>query len=60
MDLIETVIAKNENPIEHVERSLLIMSSALQKRPVEQLIKSSEADRIKKYSPMLFPTLTDA
>lgn len=58
--LIETVIAKNENPIEHIERSLLIMSSALQKKPVEQLIKSTEADRIKKYSPMLFPTLTDA
>ena len=45
--LIETVIAKNENPIEHVERSLLIMSSALQKKPVEQLIKSTEVDRIK-------------
>merc|ERR1711998_737145 len=57
--VVDTVIQNNDNPIEQLERSLLIMSSTIQNKNILNLIKNSEINRIKKVSPMLFPSLTN-
>jgi len=54
--LMDTVIRGNVNPIERVERSLLIMSSTITNEPVEQLVNQSQLERIASISPMLFLT----
>lgn len=57
--VVDTVIQDNENPIEHIERSLLAMSSAMQQKPVGELVKNSEVQRLQDMSPTLFPSLAD-
>jgi len=52
--LVETVIQENVNPIEKVERSCLIMASAIHRQPPESLITPAELPRVKTYSPGLF------
>ena len=52
--LIETVINESVNPIEKVERTSLIMAAAVHRIPTNQLLDSSEKDRVGALSPVLF------
>jgi hypothetical protein len=52
--VMETVIEENINPIEKLERSLLIVQSAIHGLPVQKLLKKDMESKISKHSPMLF------
>eukprot|EP00005_Dracoamoeba_jomungandri_P004063 CAMPEP_0174252518 /NCGR_PEP_ID=MMETSP0439-20130205/1954_1 /TAXON_ID=0 /ORGANISM="Stereomyxa ramosa, Strain Chinc5" /LENGTH=954 /DNA_ID=CAMNT_0015333069 /DNA_START=71 /DNA_END=2935 /DNA_ORIENTATION=+ len=52
--VMDTVVMDNVNPIEKVERSSLIVATAIQDVPPHQLIKSSQLERVKTYSSGLF------
>ena len=52
--LMNTVICDNVNPIEKVERSMLIVSSTIQEEDPETMIKEEHVERVKKSCPMLF------
>jgi len=52
--LIDTVIQDNVNPIEKVERSILIMASTVKKEPVESLVKADQVERLRRFAPSLF------
>uniref|UniRef100_A0A7S4HH76 Uncharacterized protein n=1 Tax=Vannella robusta TaxID=1487602 RepID=A0A7S4HH76_9EUKA len=52
--LMDTVIQDNINPIEKVERSMLIVASTIQEEDPEALIKPEHLERVKKASPVLF------
>ena len=52
--LMKTVIQENVNPIEKVERSTLIVASAIHGVPAAELIKPEHLDRVKESSPKLF------
>jgi len=42
------------NPIEKVERSILIVATTIQDRKAEELIKPEQWERVSTYSPKLF------
>jgi len=50
----ETVIQDNMNPIENVERSVLIMASTIHQQPVAALLRASHQARLRATSPNLF------
>lgn len=50
----ETVIQDNMNPIENVERSVLIMASTIHQQPVAALLRASHQVRLRATSPNLF------
>eukprot|EP00808_Paulinella_micropora_P009122 g83100.t1 len=52
--LIDTVVQKNVNPVEKVERTSLILGSMIQRQPVDSLLQSSQEARLRLSSPMLF------
>lgn len=52
--LLDTVIQANINPIEKVERSLLIAASTIYNVPVKDLISPEHLDRVQAASPHLF------
>ena len=52
--LIDTVVQDNVNPIEKVERSVLIISSTIHDTTPESMIKEEHIPRIKAASPGLF------
>jgi hypothetical protein len=53
--LIDTVVQDNVNPIEKVERSMLIVAKTVQgDLPIEELIKPEQLDRVRQSSPMFF------
>jgi hypothetical protein len=52
--VMETVIEENINPIEKLERSLLIVQSAIHGLPVDKILKKEMRPNILKHSPMLF------
>jgi len=52
--LLDTVVQRNVNPIEKVERSELIVASTLHRAPPEALVKPSELKRLRTFSPGLF------
>mmetsp|Transcript_15089 Transcript_15089/g.45211 ORF Transcript_15089/g.45211 Transcript_15089/m.45211 type:complete len:921 (+) Transcript_15089:180-2942(+) len=52
--LVDTVVQDNVNPIEKVERSSLIMAATVQERAPVELIKPSQVERVRTYSPELF------
>ena len=52
--LTNTVIQDNVNPIEKVERTSLIIASAVHGQKAEDMIKESQLERVRTYSPMLF------
>ena len=61
--LIDTVIQKNVNPIEKVERSVLMVASTVMQQPVEALVRPNQLARLQETSPVLFgggAALTDA
>jgi hypothetical protein len=51
--VMDTLVQKNVNPIERVERSTLIMASTLQGLPAAALVQGSQVERLQTYSPML-------
>ena len=52
--LMDTIVQKNVNPIERVERSVLIMASTIHGVPSTELITDAQVGRVSTYSPMLF------
>eukprot|EP00339_Tiarina_fusa_P009138 CAMPEP_0117016294 /NCGR_PEP_ID=MMETSP0472-20121206/12863_1 /TAXON_ID=693140 ORGANISM="Tiarina fusus, Strain LIS" /NCGR_SAMPLE_ID=MMETSP0472 /ASSEMBLY_ACC=CAM_ASM_000603 /LENGTH=783 /DNA_ID=CAMNT_0004720297 /DNA_START=223 /DNA_END=2574 /DNA_ORIENTATION=+ len=52
--LMHTVIEDNINPIEKVERSMLIVASTIQEEDPALLVKPEHLERVKNASPMLF------
>ena len=52
--LLETVVQKNVNPIEKVERSLLIMASTLHQQPAAALVNREHVARLTEQAPQLF------
>ncbi|KAJ3387389.1 hypothetical protein HDU92_001967 [Lobulomyces angularis] len=52
--VIDTVIENNINPIEHVEKSLLLVNSVVFQTNTENLLKDDQVDRIKLISNELF------
>ena len=57
--LMDTVVVKNVNPIEKLERSSLIVASTIQDVPAEALLCRDEIQRIATYSaPALLPPTT--
>jgi hypothetical protein len=55
--VMDTLVQKNVNPIERVERSTLIMASTLQGLPAAALVQGSQVERLHQLTPML--VLTD-
>jgi len=53
--VVNAVVQDNINPVEKVERSVLIVSSAISGLPAQQLIKQDQLERVQLYSPMLLP-----
>jgi len=52
--LIDTVVVRNANPIEKLERSSLIIGETILGKPAQQLLRAEEVDRVAKFSaPML-------
>ena len=52
--LVDTLTRDNINPIEKVERSLLIVASTLTGKPPAELVRGAHAARIAAHSPALF------
>jgi len=52
--LMDTVIVDNVNPIEKVERSALIVASAIQNVSAPELVRGGQLQRVQTYSPGLF------
>ena len=52
--LIETVIQNNQNPIEHVERSALVIASVLHTANPISLLTQNNVERMKQFAPTLF------
>eukprot|EP00931_Biecheleriopsis_adriatica_P036494 TRINITY_DN21019_c1_g1_i3.p1 TRINITY_DN21019_c1_g1~~TRINITY_DN21019_c1_g1_i3.p1 ORF type:complete len:906 (-),score=179.70 TRINITY_DN21019_c1_g1_i3:176-2893(-) len=57
--IINTVVKHNVNPIEKVERSVLIMASTLQRQPVAAMVAPEHLPRIERASPALFGNVSD-
>merc|ERR1712038_1246169 len=53
LSIVNTIVQNNINPIEKVERSLLIVGSTIQGKPPGQLIKPSNLAQIEGHSPQL-------
>lgn len=53
--VVNAVVQDNINPVEKVERSVLIVSSAISGLPAQQLINQDQLERVQLYSPMLLP-----
>jgi hypothetical protein len=51
--VMNTLVQKNENPIESVERSALIMATTIHGTSMESLLKPAELARIRNLSPQL-------
>jgi len=48
--LIDTVVVRNANPIEKLERSSLIIGETILGKPAQQLLRAEEVDRVAKFS----------
>jgi hypothetical protein len=57
--LLETVIQQNVNPVEKVERSLMILASTIHRQPVADLLADEQKERFATYSPKLLPPASD-
>lgn len=57
--LLDTVIQANVNPIEKVERSLMIVGSTIHGKPVAELIAEDQRDRFFTTSPQLGPARSE-
>jgi len=53
-NIINTLVQESVNPIEKVERSLLIVATTIQEVGAEELVKPLQLERVSTYSPTLF------
>jgi hypothetical protein len=53
--LLDTIIQGNVNPIEKVERSLMIMATTVHRRAASELLADNQRERFLLYSPQLEP-----
>ena len=51
--LLETVIEENVNPIEKVERSVVIVASTIHQKPASALLNDDQRERFLRYAPRL-------
>ena len=51
--LLDTVVQNNVNPIERVERSLMIVATTVHRRPAAELLADDQRERFLTYSPRL-------
>jgi hypothetical protein len=51
--LLDTVIQGNVNPIEKVERSLMIVATTIHRRPAVELLTEEQRERFLAFSPRL-------
>ena len=51
--LLDTVIEDNVNPIEKVERSLMIVATTVHRQPARELLMDDQRERFLKLSPAL-------
>jgi hypothetical protein len=58
--LMDTVVQGNVNPIERVERSLLIVAGVVHGRPARGLLQPAQARRIAQFAPKLMLEDADA
>ena len=58
--LIDTIVQDNVNPIERMERSLLIVSSAVQGLPAGEIVSRDRATQVASHSPKLLIPVKDA
>jgi len=52
--LMNTVIQNNVNPVEKVERSVLIVATTIHDQPASELVAPEQLKRVATYSPLLF------
>jgi hypothetical protein len=52
--LVNTVIQQNQNPIEKLERSTLIVTTTIHDQPASQLVNPNQLERLTEFSPSLF------
>ena len=56
--LMDTVVVKNVNPIEKLERSSLLLATTIHEAPAERLLRDEQQQRVFTYSaPALMPPL---
>eukprot|EP00808_Paulinella_micropora_P022190 g12445.t1 len=53
-DLLDTLVKRNINPVEKVERSVCLLSGVVHRAPVSQLIAPGQAQRLQLEAPELF------
>lgn len=53
-NLINTLVMDNVNPIEKVERSMLIVGTTIHDKPASELVNEQQVERVKTYSSGLF------
>ena len=51
--IIDTVVQQNINPIEKLERSLLIVASTIQDKPARELVRAAHMTQIQGHTPQL-------
>jgi len=51
--IVNTIIRKNVNPIEKVERSTLIVAGTIHDKPANEMVRTDQAARIQRHSPQL-------
>ena len=57
LDLMDTVVKRNMNPIEKVERSMLIMANTIHQASVEEMTTPESYARINSATPQLVEQL---
>jgi hypothetical protein len=50
VSVMDSLVQENRNPIEHVERSHLILATSLLSQPAHALLQSSQLQRVLEYS----------
>ena len=55
--LMDVVVQDNVNPIEKIERSMMIVATTIQNQPARALVEDAQRARVATFSPGLF---TDA
>lgn len=51
---MDSLVKQSVDPIDHVERSILVMASAVHAEPVASLLDPAHHGRVAQHSPMLF------
>jgi hypothetical protein len=51
--MMDTIVQKNVNPIEPVERSLLIVAGVVHGKSTRDMLREEQVDRIAQHAPLL-------